>query len=77
LSPLHAVQTYSGAHPASYPMGMGGSLSSGVKRPGREADHSQLVSRSRKRGSVHPFPIRLHGMKGKGEVIPVTGREGP
>jgi hypothetical protein len=35
----HRVQTGSGAHPASYPMGNGVS-SPGVKRPGREADHS-------------------------------------
>jgi hypothetical protein len=33
-----------------------GALSSGLKRPGREA--AQLVSKSRKRGSVHP----LHGL---------------
>jgi hypothetical protein len=33
------VQTGSGAHPASYPR-VPGALSSGVKRPGREADHS-------------------------------------
>jgi hypothetical protein len=29
----HSVQTGSGAHPASYPMG------TVVKRPGRESDH--------------------------------------
>jgi hypothetical protein len=28
----------------------------GVKRPGREADHSQPVLMSRKRGSVYPLP---------------------
>jgi hypothetical protein len=28
----------------------------GVKRPGRRAVHSQLVPRSRKRGSIHPLP---------------------
>jgi hypothetical protein len=33
------VQNGSGAHPASYPMGTGGSFP-GVKRSGREADHS-------------------------------------
>jgi len=32
--PQHRVQTGSGAHPASYPMG------AGVNRSGREADHS-------------------------------------
>jgi hypothetical protein len=36
---LHRVQNGSGAHPASYPTGTRG-LSLGVKRPGREADHS-------------------------------------
>jgi hypothetical protein len=35
----HLVQKGSGAHPASYPM-YTGALSLGVKRPGREADHS-------------------------------------
>jgi hypothetical protein len=33
------VQTGSGAHPASYPMGTGGKA-----RPGRDADHSPLSS---------------------------------
>jgi hypothetical protein len=37
------VQNVSGAHPASYPMGTGGSFL-GVKRPGREADHSPPYS---------------------------------
>jgi hypothetical protein len=35
----YRVQNGSGAHPASYPVGNRGSFS-GVKRPGREADHS-------------------------------------
>jgi hypothetical protein len=39
FSLLHVVQTGSGAHPASYSMGTGGSFP-GVKRQGREADHS-------------------------------------
>jgi hypothetical protein len=34
------VQTGSGAHPASYPMGSGGSFPGGKARPGRDADHS-------------------------------------
>jgi hypothetical protein len=34
----HRVQNGSGVHPASYPMGTG-TLSLGVKRPSREADH--------------------------------------
>jgi hypothetical protein len=35
----HRVQNGSGVHPASYPT-VPGNLSLGVKRPGREADHS-------------------------------------
>jgi hypothetical protein len=38
----HRIQSGSGAHSASYPMGTRGSL--GVKRPGREADNSHLSS---------------------------------
>jgi hypothetical protein len=37
------VQNGSGAHPASYPIGTGGSFPGG-KRPGREADHSSPSS---------------------------------
>jgi hypothetical protein len=40
FSLLHRIQTESEAYPASYPMGTGGAISLGVKRPGREADHS-------------------------------------
>jgi hypothetical protein len=36
---LYVVQTGSGTQLASYPMGTG-ALSPGVKRPGREVDHS-------------------------------------
>jgi hypothetical protein len=38
LSLLHVVQTGSGVHPASSPVGSGDSFSS-VKRLGRETDH--------------------------------------
>jgi hypothetical protein len=34
------VHTGSGAHPASYTMGTGGSFPGGKARPGRDADHS-------------------------------------
>jgi hypothetical protein len=34
------VQTGSGAHPASYTTGTGGSFPGGKVRPGRDADHS-------------------------------------
>jgi hypothetical protein len=42
----HRVQNGSGAHSVSYPIGTagGGALSLGVKRPGREADHSPPYS---------------------------------
>jgi hypothetical protein len=59
----HRVQNGSGAHPASYPMGTGGSFP-GVKRPGRRADHSPPSSAEVKNAwsytSTHP--IRLHGV---------------
>jgi hypothetical protein len=38
------VQAGSGAHPASYPMGTGGSFNGGKTRPGRDADNSPLSS---------------------------------
>jgi hypothetical protein len=42
FSPLHVVQTGSGAHqPIQW---VPGALSPGVKRPGREADHSPPTS---------------------------------
>jgi hypothetical protein len=43
FSLLHVVQTGSGAHPTSYTMGTGG-FSPGLKRPGREANHSPPTS---------------------------------
>jgi hypothetical protein len=41
FSPFQVVQTGSGAHLASYPMGARGSFL-GIKLPGREADHSPI-----------------------------------
>jgi hypothetical protein len=43
FSLLHLVQTGSGVHPASYPMGTGSSFPR-VKQPGPEADHSPPAS---------------------------------
>jgi hypothetical protein len=40
---IYIVQTGSGVHPTSYTAGTGGSFP-GVKRPGREADHSPPTS---------------------------------
>jgi hypothetical protein len=39
----HRIQNGSGAHPASYPW-VTGALSLGVRRPGREVDHSTASS---------------------------------
>jgi hypothetical protein len=38
------IQTGSGAHPASYPMGTGGSFPKGKAQLGRDADHSSPSS---------------------------------
>jgi hypothetical protein len=53
----HCVQNGSGAHPASCPMGTG-VLSLGVKRSGREADHSYPSSTEVKKmsGAIPPLP---------------------
>jgi hypothetical protein len=40
FSSILCVQTGSGAHPGSCPMGTGGPFPGGKARPGREADHS-------------------------------------
>jgi hypothetical protein len=59
----HRVQTGSGTHPASYPMGTRGSFP-GVKRPGREADHSPLSSAEIKNTLNYTStpPIRLQSV---------------
>jgi len=54
--PCHRVQTGSGAHPASYPVGTY-VLSVEVKRPGHEADHSTpCMPRLRMGVAIPPFP---------------------
>jgi hypothetical protein len=56
FSLLHSVQTDSGAHPASYPFDKEG-FSPGVKRQGREADHSSQSSADvKKSGGIPPVP---------------------
>jgi hypothetical protein len=53
---LHCVQSGSGDHPASYPMGTGGSFP-GVKRLEREADHSHPSSAEiNYDGAIPPLP---------------------
>jgi hypothetical protein len=55
FSLLYSVQTSSGAHPTSYPMGIGGSFPE-VKRLGREADHSPPSSAVvKKAGTIPPL----------------------
>lgn len=55
ISHLQDVQTGSGAHPASYSVGSLGSFL-GVKRLGREANHSHLIPGLRMNGAVRPQP---------------------
>jgi hypothetical protein len=51
---LHSIQTGSGAHSGSYRMGREGSFP-GVKRPGREVDHSSPSSVKVKNGGAVPL----------------------
>jgi hypothetical protein len=57
FSVLHSVQTDPGAHPAPYPVGIGGSFHGG-DRPGREADHSPATSAEVRNGG----PICPNGL---------------
>jgi hypothetical protein len=52
-----------GVHPASCPMGTAGSFA-GVKRPGREADHTPPASAEVMKTVDQYFhsPLRLHGI---------------
>jgi hypothetical protein len=58
FSLLHSVQTGTQAHPASYPIGTG-AISPGVKRPGREADHSPPSSAEVNNGGAIPPPPHI------------------
>jgi hypothetical protein len=59
----HRDQNGCGAYPASYPVGTG-TLSLGIKRPGREADHSPPSGAEIKNAWSYTFtpPICLHGV---------------
>jgi hypothetical protein len=60
----HRVQTGSGAHPVSYPMGTTpGAFSLEVKRLGREADHPPPSTSEVKNAWNYTSapPVRLHG----------------
>jgi hypothetical protein len=58
------LQTVSGAHPSSCPMGTGCPFPGGKARLGRDADHSpHVVPRSRmSRSYTFSLPKRLHGV---------------
>jgi hypothetical protein len=58
------IQTGSGAHPASYPMGTGGSFPGCKARPGRDADHSPPSNAEVKmsRSYTSSPPMCLHGV---------------
>jgi hypothetical protein len=61
---IPCVQTGSGAHPASYPVGTGGPFPGGKARPGRDADHSP-PSRDDFKYEQELYllsPMRLHGV---------------
>jgi len=62
--PHHHVQTGSGAHPSSCPMGTR-ALVSGIRQPGHEADHSPPSSAKVNKNAwscTYTPPIRLNGM---------------
>jgi hypothetical protein len=52
---LHSVQSGSGAHPFSIEMCTRGALSPGIKRTGRDADHSPPSGAELKNGGAVPF----------------------
>jgi hypothetical protein len=55
-SSRHRVQTGSGAHSSSSPVGIG-TLNAGAKRPGRKANHSRhVVPRLRMHGAIPALP---------------------
>jgi hypothetical protein len=56
FSLLNVVQTGSGAHPTSYTMGNGDNFPGGYSGRGVKLTTHQLVSRSRKRASIHKLP---------------------
>jgi hypothetical protein len=59
---LLSVLTDSGAHPAPYSMGIWGALSPGVKRQGRESDHSPPSSAEVKEGGAIPSLLYMFSL---------------
>jgi hypothetical protein len=65
------VQTGSGAHPASYIMGTGGSLPGGKARLERDADHSPPSSaEAKKEWELHLLSPRRASMERNGTTVP-------
>jgi hypothetical protein len=62
---LYEVQTGSGAHPASYPMGTRSSIPGG-KRPGHEANHSPPSSTEVKNSGDIRVPLLPHTSSRRG-----------
>jgi hypothetical protein len=56
---LHCLHTGSGAYPTSYPNNAG-PVFSGVKRPGREADHSAASSSEVKNYSIYVYDVVIN-----------------
>jgi hypothetical protein len=57
VCPRHCIQTGCGANPASSPRGTAGFLHVGVKRPGRETDHSPPSSAEVKNEWSYTFTL--------------------
>jgi hypothetical protein len=56
FSVLHSIQTVSGAHPGSYPMGIGGSFRK-AKRPRRDVYNSpSSCAEAKNNGAIPPLP---------------------
>ena len=68
---VQSVQTGSMAEPAPFSM-RSGSISWGLKRPGREADHSPLMPRLRMNGATPLLPISLHGVCRENFTLKIT-----
>jgi hypothetical protein len=62
FSLFDVAHTGSGAHPASYPKGTGGSFPGGKATGVWSCSHLPLVPRSRKHRSIHSLSLRLHGV---------------
>jgi hypothetical protein len=60
---LHSIQIDSGAHPASYPIGVRGSFPRGRGQSVKLTIHVHLVLRSKMMELYLSSPIHLHGIQ--------------